>query len=327
MLQPGQVARSSVNVAQRSNRLAWAVIGGLLLIDLVWMSQTAISLVPLSLIGPLAAGVGGAAIAAYYRVWRGEPRLADALDSVGQMIAFMAVGALFSYLVVTPGLPMRDAELVRADGVLGLDWLGYLRWLDGHARLAHILSFAYASFMPQILLLLIALPLMGQGQEARITVLAMIFAGVVTIAISGLFPALSTFAHYRIDLADYPQLRPAAAFIHMSDLLAAHSGRPLHLDLTKAHGIVTFPSYHAALGLLALLGAWSNRWLRWPFFLANTLMIVATPIDGGHYFSDVLGGLMIATGSYFLARRLLLPTNAGKRTGRRQASAALPATS
>jgi membrane-associated phospholipid phosphatase len=302
-----------VNVAQRSNRFAWAVIGGLLLVDLAWMSQTAISVVPLSLIAPIAIGMGAAALATYYRVRRQEPRLADSLDLAGQMTAFMAIGALFSYLVVTPGLPMRDAALASADRFLGLDWLGYLRWLDSHAWIGRILSLTYASFIPQILLLLVILPFMGQGQAARITVLAMILAGIITIAVSGLFPALSTFAHYGIDLADYPNLRPAAAFIHLPDLIAAHSGSPLHLDLTKAHGIITFPSYHAALGLLALLGAWSNRWLRWPFFLVNVLMIVATPIDGGHYFSDVLGGLVVATGCHLFARRLLVPAGARSR--------------
>ncbi len=316
-----------MSVAQRSNRFAWGIIGGLLLVDLVWMSRTVISVAPLSLIGPLAVGAGAAMLAAYYRVRRQEPRLADALDLVGQMVAFMALGALFSYLVVTPGMPMQDAALDAADRMLGLDWLGYLRWLDGHGWFARILSFTYASFMPQILLLLIVLPFMGQGPAARVTVFAMILAGIVTIAISGLFPALSTFAHYQVDLADYPHLDPAAAFIHLPDLLAAHSGRPLHLDLMKAHGIITFPSYHAALGLLALLGAWSNRWLRWPFFLVNTLMIVATPIDGGHYFSDVLGGLSIAVGSCLLARYLLLPVAAENRVGRGRASAALPAAS
>lgn len=317
MPQPGEMA-DPVDVTQRSNRFAWATIGALLLLDLVWMSQTAISVVPLSLIGPLVIGVGAALLAIYYRVRRQETRLADALDLVGQMTAFMVLGALFSYLVVTPGLPMRDSALDAADRLLGLDWLAYLRWLDGHAWFARILSAAYSSFMPQIVLLLVILPFMGQGQAARVTVFAMIVAGIVTIAISGLVPALSTFAHYGVELADYPNLSPAAAFIHLPDLLAAHSGRPLHLDLTKAHGIITFPSYHAALGLLALLGAWSNRWLRWPFFLINILMIVATPIDGGHYFSDVLGGLSIATASYLLARRLLVPADSREQVGERQ---------
>ncbi len=316
-----------MNRATRANRVAWAVIGGLLLVDIVWMSQTAISIVPLSLAGPLAIGGGAAGLAAYYRSWRQEPRLADALDLVGQMVAFMSVGVLFSYLVVTPGLPMRDAALDAFDRSLGLDWRGYLRWLDAHSWLAPILSVAYSSFMPQILLLLIVLPFTGQGWSARITVFAMIVAGVVTIAISGLFPALSTFAYYHVELSDYPNLRPAAAFIHMPDLLAAHAGQPLHLDLTKAHGIITFPSYHAALGLLALLGAWSNRWLRWPFFIVNALMIAATPIDGGHYFGDVLGGLTIAAASYFLARRVLLPADAKRAIAEAETSAALPAIS
>ena len=75
MPQPGEMAEP-VDVTQRSNRFAWATIGALLLLDLVWMSQTAISVVPLSLVGPLAIGVGAVMLAVYYRVRRQETRLA-----------------------------------------------------------------------------------------------------------------------------------------------------------------------------------------------------------------------------------------------------------
>jgi membrane-associated phospholipid phosphatase len=56
-------------------------------------------------------------------------------------------------------------------------------------------------------------------------------------------------------------------------------------------------------------------------------MIIATPIDGGHYFSDVLGGLTIAAGSHVLARRALLSEAAAIAVARAESPAALPATS
>ena len=86
---------------------------------------------------------------------------------------------------------------------------------------------------------------------------------------------------------------------------ALGSGAAVVLDLAKEEGIISFPSYHAALALLLLLGAWHNAWLRWPFLAINVAMIVATPIDGGHYFVDVIAGLAIAAVSQVVARRLL----------------------
>lgn len=301
--------------ATRANRIAWMAILSLVAVDLLWLPFTKLTVAPFSLLLPLAAGAGFGALSHYYRTRRGELNLAAVLDCVGQIVAFSAAGALFSYLVVSLGMPMQDALLYRLDLALGLDWAGWLGWMNRHAWLAPGLTFAYGSFMPQVIALIIVLSFTGRGLAARTMIIGMILAGTVTIIVSGILPALSTFAHLNLSPADYANLRPAAAFIHLHDLLAMHEGRPLHLDLTRAHGIITFPSYHAALGLIMLLAGWSHPWLRWPFVLLNVAMIVATPIDGGHYFVDVLAGLAIACAAHAAARRLLAPRPAASARG------------
>jgi len=289
----------------RSNGLAWSLIMAILAVDLVWLSRSAISVVPFSLAMPVLAGLAMSAVAAFYRSRRNEAKLADALDTVGQMIAFMVVAALLSYLMATLAFPMQDATLYALDRKLGLDWLAFLKAVDARPWLGTLLSFAYASFIPQVLVLLLVLAFSGQGRAARVTILAMMLSGLVTIVISGFTPAMAMFVHLGLTPADYPNLAPAAAFVHVADMDALRSGKPVLIDLANAQGIITFPSYHAALGLIMLLAALSHRWLRWPFGLLNLTMIVATPIDGGHYFVDVIAGLGIAGLSYLAARRLL----------------------
>lgn len=293
--------------AARANRIAWMAILSLVAVDLLWLPFTKLSVAPLSLLAPLVVGGGLGGLGHYYRARRGEPKLATALDCMGQIVAFSAAGALFSYLVVSLGLPMQDALLHRLDLALGLDWAAWLGWMDRHAWLAPGLTLAYRSFMFQFITLIAMLSFTGRGLAARTMIIGMILSGTVTIVLSGLLPALSTFAFLNLSPADYPNLQPAAAFIHLGDLTTMHEGRPLHIDLTRAHGIITFPSYHAALGLIMLFAGWSHPWLRWPFALLNLSMIVATPIDGGHYFVDVLGGLAIACAAHAAARRLLTP--------------------
>jgi membrane-associated phospholipid phosphatase len=61
----------------------------------------------------------------------------------------------------------------------------------------------------------------------------------------------------------------------------------------SSEGIITFPSFHAALGALFIVALWPVPVLRWISAVVNGLMIIATPIDGGHYFIDVLAGLGI----------------------------------
>ncbi|CAN5304215.1 phosphatase PAP2 family protein [soil metagenome] len=290
----------------RARRVAWSAILLILLVDLVWLSFSSVSVLPLSLLGPLAVAGAMAAAAWYYRDRRGELKLADAIECTGQMTAFMGVGALLSYLMATLGFPLQDAAFQAADRSLGLDWLVYLKAVDARPWLGALFALAYASFLPQVLILIVLLCFTGRGEVARIMVLAMMLAGAVTIFISGFAPAMAMFVHLGLGPADYPNLSPGASFVHVDDMRMLRSGAPFVVDLSKAQGIITFPSYHAALGLLMLLGGYAHPWLRLPFVLINLTMIAATPIDGGHYFFDVSAGLAIACAAHVVASRLVL---------------------
>jgi len=55
------------------------------------------------------------------------------------------------------------------------------------------------------------------------------------------------------------------------------------LDLAHMPGLVTFPSFHTAMGVIAIYCARGTRWLFWPMLVINLLMIAATPVLGSHY--------------------------------------------
>ena len=215
----------------RANRVAWTAILGLLALDLLWLPLTRVTVAPLSLIVPLVVGGVLAGLGRYYAACRAEPKLSAALDCMGQIVAFSPVGALFSYLVVTPGLPLQDALLHRLDLALGLDWAVWLGWMDRHAWFSVPLTLAYNSFMFQLVALILVLSFTGRGLAARTMIVGMILSGIAVIAVSGLLPALSTFAFLDLSPADYPNLRPAAAFIHLGDLTALHAGVAVHIVL------------------------------------------------------------------------------------------------
>ena len=74
------------------------------------------------------------------------------------------------------------------------------------------------------------------------------------------------------------------------------------LDLLNLAGIVTFPSFHACSAVLYAWAFWPVWWMRPIALLANVAMLASTPVDGGHYFIDLLAGIAVAIFAIFAAR-------------------------
>ena len=77
---------------------------------------------------------------------------------------------------------------------------------------------------------------------------------------------------------------------------------PVRLD--DLDGLITFPSFHATAVLLFTWAVWPLGRLRWAALALNLLVIATVPIDGAHYFVDVLGGAGVTALSLVTARRL-----------------------
>jgi membrane-associated phospholipid phosphatase len=65
------------------------------------------------------------------------------------------------------------------------------------------------------------------------------------------------------------------------------------LDLSFLPGLVSFPSFHTAAGVIIVASFWRTAFLL-PALLFSAAMIAGTPIFGGHYFVDMLSGAAIA---------------------------------
>jgi membrane-associated phospholipid phosphatase len=84
-------------------------------------------------------------------------------------------------------------------------------------------------------------------------------------------------------------------------VLGLRAGTLRALDMTQLMGIVTFPSYHAALALIFVRAFRDVPGLAIAGALWATLTIVATPVFGGHYLVDVLAGLALGWAGLMLA--------------------------
>jgi membrane-associated phospholipid phosphatase len=79
-------------------------------------------------------------------------------------------------------------------------------------------------------------------------------------------------------------------------------------------GMVSLPSFHAAVGALMIWATWPVRISRWPFLLLNLAMIFTTIPFGEHYLIDVIGGILVAAFAAVISRSIYAqPTRDARR--------------
>lgn len=213
-------------------------------------------------------------------------------------------GLTLSYLLASIPIPLNDDTLVKIDNFFGFDWLTYIGWLNEHPQIAKVLTFAYDSMVMQISLVMLVLCFANRVDQAQRFVGGLILTSFITIVLAAIFPALGTYTHYNINLEDYHNLKPAAAYLHKEGLLGLRDGT-LHTIGINMQGIVTFPSFHTVIAVLIIYACWPVPYLRWLVAAWNVLMVISTMGDGGHYLSDVMGGIMVALVAIFAMQKLL----------------------
>ena len=274
---------------------AWLLVVGLMIPIAVLELYDPFRLHWHSLLLPGAFVVVLAAAAMVYRHKRPDEKIVAMVVALQQLVLFTCLGILLSYMVAARGGGFWDATFQRWDTALGLDWRAYLDFVNARPLLGRVYSLAYASLMPQMIAVILALGFAGRLLELRRMALAVILTGTATILISGLMPGVSNFVYLGLGPQDYPNLHPGAAFVHVGDLTALRAGTLRSVSLDSMQGIITFPSYHAALATVFAWGFFrSPAPVRWPGLAVSILTVLATPIDGGHYFVDVMAGCALA---------------------------------
>jgi membrane-associated phospholipid phosphatase len=237
----------------------------------------------------------------YYELKRPDLRLASALSGTGQIIAFSAFGAPLSYLAASAGRPLQDSVFDAADRMIALDWRAMLEWMNQAAFIHPMFSFAYQSFTIQASIVVLWLSLSGRFARLRTFILAFMIAAVVSIAISALVPAQGVWGYYGLDATSHPAINPVTRDLHLGIFHGLRDGSFRQLSAWGAEGIITFPSMHAAVAVILAIALWPVPVFRWVALGVNIVMVVATPVDGGHYFIDVVAGVVIAVASWIAA--------------------------
>lgn len=246
-------------------------------------------------------------------LWKGSarwPNLSHAANVLSQLIAASMLIAPLTYIAASLNYPLQDRNLFAIDQFMGLDWRSYLNTVDQYG-LGSICNFGYRTFLWQPLLAPIFLCLSGKATRAYQFSLAFILTVMATVVISAFLPATGAYAFLGLSPADYPHSHPVADFDHMRHLTLLREGKMRVLEIGQLTGIVTFPSFHAAGAILYLWAWWAIRWMRAIALVCNALLLLSTPIDGGHYFIDVIAGAALAVLFILAVRRLSRPAQPG----------------
>jgi membrane-associated phospholipid phosphatase len=243
----------------------------------------------------------------FYRWIRSDEPPANALGGAAQVVAFATVAAPLSYIAASAAFPLRDMELAAWDSKLGFDWVAWLAFMNARPLVHAITAVAYGSFVIQTTAVVIALGIAGRALHLRIFVLAFISITLVIIAVSTIIPAQGVWGYWRLSLSDTPTILPTTRDLPLPIFFGLRDGTYRQLIAENAAGVISFPSLHAALGLLFIFALWPVNYIRWIALSLNLLMIAATPVEGSHYLSDVIAGLIVAAVSWLAVKRVLFP--------------------
>jgi len=156
------------------------------------------------------------------------------------------------------------------------------RWTAQHPATAQILRIAYFTHVPQFVLAVFGLALLREREKLW----EFAFHFQVCLAISliafALWPVACVSAYYGFA----PTIDVTRA---IEQIQGFHSGRMTVVKSAEMEGLVSFPSFHVAGGLLVTWAFRRHPRFLWPLVALNLAMVASTFMSGLHYFVDVIG--------------------------------------
>ncbi len=254
---------------------------------------------------------------------RRDPQVMFVLGATAQLALTTAVLAPMTYVAAAIDLPMQDSALLAIDRAMGFDWAAYVHFVDDRPALASWLNCAYAMIGWPLFAIPVVLAATRRYQRIEEFTFAFLASLVATTLISALVPAIGVYQQIGLDPAALKNINPGAYLDQLRDLPPTREGVLRHLELLGLGGIVTFPSFHAASAALFAWAFWPVKWVRPLALVINGAMLAATPLNGGHYFIDVVAGVAVAAAAIVAARRI--GQVLGRQVQARQPMAPLPA--
>jgi hypothetical protein len=246
--------------------------------------------------------IGGAI---YYARRRREAGLVAILAAAAFLLAFSTAASLLSYLALTIAGPRIDGMLAGVDLALGFHWVRLMTVAAGHPALTHLLLMAYLSVMPQTIVLILLLGWRERIADIYGLCFALSVGALTTIAVWTAFPSFGAFSVFHLPPDVAARLGLALNGDYGRDLVLMLRNGPGHISPTELRGLIGFPSYHTVQALVLIWYARHIPYVRWLALALNVVVLIATPIHGGHHVIDMIGGAGVALFAVIVANGII----------------------
>lgn len=282
-------------------RLLLTLVAAVAAIDCIWAVFGHFSLDLLGYLKLALLSAGLFAGAGFYSTLRPDPRLAAMLFGAGFLCAFSAGASVLNYFLLTVAGTPIDPLLARVDRMIGFDWYGMMVGMASYPLLNEIFFRVYNLVLPQMAVLLVALAWTGRVDQVYRYCLAVGVGALIAIAIWAMVPSLGAMSLYPLPAWVENRLSISVTGQYGRELLALLHNGPGYITPANIRGLIGFPSYHGVLAMLLIWFARPMRWLFWPYLVINSLVLISTPVQGGHHLVDVLAALPVTLFSLALA--------------------------
>jgi membrane-associated phospholipid phosphatase len=221
---------------------------------------------------------------------KGRTNLRDAILTVPWMFVLSAALPLLVLVAGRFNMPLQDANLAHLDQSFGVSVPQITSWASHH-WLGRLINGAYPLLNSLIIVSALLPAFAGKVENAQQFLIANIIAFAVGLSLFALFPAIGPWYGYGVP--------PTPGQLQCQTSILLFRG-PAHI-VSQLAAIICFPSFHVMWAIFCAAALWGFRVLRIPVAVFSTMIVLSTVTTGWHYVTDVVGGILIAGISLFVA--------------------------
>ncbi|HEY7422901.1 MAG TPA: phosphatase PAP2 family protein [Gemmataceae bacterium] len=227
--------------------------------------------------------------------WRRERRIVVILAVVFWSLTFGVLYLPSMYLAARCPTPFRDDLLARMDRAIGIEVPDVLRLTNALPGVKAFLDRCYNMLLYLMTAAIMLPPLCRRVYRSKEYLIACVASAILAFPLFAVLPARGPWCYY-----GYPATSEQEKVTQV--LVALKSDDTFVLNLCAPEGLISFPSFHTVLALLAAFALWPVPYVRGPAALLAALIVLSTLTTGWHYLIDVVAGVLVATLSCALAK-------------------------